>query len=727
MTDIATPGIEGRIQRFLRVRVRRWFKAYRGFSVLSWLFTDLFVRVMIAQHFLRSGLVKLSDWDTALQLATYEYPVTWMAPENAALVGLLIELIAPLLLIAGFQTRLAALAMAALLAVVQTNYLPTTSNLFLIAMLVWYVLAGPGALSLDRMLAGGLKASALPLARRSIVLGEQIARYGNPLWVLAVRLWLALSLLVVAQVFDPQVWLATWLVPASFPEIPAAAAIALAALLVLGLATSLVALALSIVVGLVMIAGLHPTVTLYPILLLAIYEARGPGFAAIDNLIERWFDRRVLFDRNYRDIPDSWPHVVIVGAGFGGLAAAHRLKQLPLRITLIDRRNYHLFQPLLYQVATATLNPSDIALAIRSLFREDGNVRVIMGTVGAIDPQAKTVAYGDGQQLGYDRLILATGSTHSYFGKHDWGRYAPGLKRVEDAVAVRAAILGAFEKAEASNDPVRTRRLLNFVIVGGGATGVELAGAIAELARINVSSEFRCIDPASAQVVLVQSGPRLLPAFPEQLAECARRSLERLGVDVLTNSRVTAISACHVEIGEDRRIETETVMWAAGVVASPAATWIACETDAAGRIVVDEHLRVKGHDSIFAIGDTAMSTGWKGAQVPGLAPAAKQAGIHVARVIEAEVVGKLPPPAFGYRHRGNLATIGRSDAVVDFGWLRLHGAMAWWLWGVVHIGFLSGARNRATVAVNWLWSYFADHAGVRLITDRESEDPSSPG
>jgi len=294
-------------------------------------------------------------------------------------------------------------------------------------------------------------------------------------------------------------------------------------------------------------------------------------------------------------------------------------------------------------------------------------------------------------------------------------------------VAVLAAILGAFEKAEASNDPVRTRRLLNFVIVGGGATGVELAGAIAELARINVSSEFRCIDPATAHVMLVQSGPRLLPAFPEGLSECARRSLERLGVDVLTNSRVTAISADHVEIGEDRRIETETVMWAAGVVASPAATWIDCETDAAGRIVVDEHLRVKGHDSIFAIGDTAMSTAWKGAQVPGLAPAAKQAGVHAARVIEAEVEGKPPPPAFAYRHRGSLATIGRSDAVVDFGWLRLHGAMAWWLWGVVHIGFLSGARNRATVAVNWLWSYFADHAGVRLITDRTSEDPSSPG
>lgn len=718
MTETAARTMQDRLPPFLRVTARRYVKVYRGISAMSWLFTDLVTRLMIAQAFFRSGLVKLADWDTALLLAANEYPVSWMAPQNAALAGILIELIGPVLLVIGFQTRIASLAMAALLAVSQAVYVPTTSNLFLIALLGWYVVAGAGPLSLDRLLSRGLKASALPLARQTVELGEALGRHGAPLWMLVIRLWIALSLLAAAQVFDPGVGLATWLAATNFAEIPAAAAIALAVPLALGLATSLVAFLLVLAVGMVMVAGLHPDITFYPILLLALYEARGPGFASLDMAIERWFDRNVLFDRNYRDIPESWPHVVIVGAGFGGLAAANRLKQLPLRITLIDQRNFHLFQPLLYQVATATLNPADIAIPIRSLFRDDGNVRVIMGEVKAIDPQAQSLLYGDGKRLEYDKLILATGASHSYFGKDHWGKFAPGLKRVEDAVAVRAAILGAFEQAEASDDPEHIRRLLNFVIVGGGATGVELAGAIAELAKVNVSREFRCIDPATAHVVLVQSAERILPGFPETLSAKARQSLERLGVEVLTNSRVTAITSDHVEIGKDRRIETETVLWAAGVVASPAARWLDCEADEAGRIAVDEHLRVMGQENIFAIGDTASSMAWNGARVPGLAPAAKQAGVHVAKLIEAELRCKLPPAPFAYDHKGSLATIGRRAAVADFGWVELSGAPAWWLWGVVHVGFLSGLRNRATVVVNWLWSYFADSAGVRLITER---------
>ena len=718
MTETAAHTIQDRLPPFLRVTARRWVKVYRGISAMSWLFTDLVTRLMIAQAFFRSGLVKLADWDTALLLATYEYPVSWMAPQNAALAGILIELIGPVLLVIGFQTRIASLAMAALLVVSQAVYVPTTSNLFLIALLGWYAVAGPGPLSFDRLLSRGLKASALPLARRAVELGEALGRYGAPLWMLAVRLWLALSLLAAAQLFDPGVGLATWLAATTFAEIPAVAAIALAVPLVLGLGTSAVAFLLVLAVGLVMVTGLHPDITLYPILLLALFEARGPGFASLDVAIERWFDRNVLFDRNYGDIPDSWPHVVIVGAGFGGLATANRLKQLPVRITLIDQRNYHLFQPLLYQVATATLNPADIAIPIRSLFRDDGNVRVIMGEVKSIDPQAQCLVHDHGKRLAYDKLILATGASHSYFGKDEWGKFAPGLKRVEDAVAVRAAILGAFELAEASNDPERIRRLLNFVIVGGGATGVELAGAIAELAKVSVSREFRCIDPADAHVVLVQSAARILPGFPEDLSDKARQSLERLGVEVLTNSRVTAIASDHVEIGKDRRIETETVLWAAGVVASPAGQWLGCEADQAGRITVDEHLRVIGYENIFAIGDTASSKAWNGQSVPGLAPAAKQAGVHVAKLIEAELRCKMPPAPFAYHHKGSLATIGRRSAVADFGWLKLSGAPAWWLWGVVHVGFLSGLRNRATVVINWLWSYFAESAGVRLITER---------
>ncbi|MFA6218281.1 MAG: FAD-dependent oxidoreductase [Erythrobacter sp.] len=720
MTETPAPKMQDRLPRFLRVTARRWVKLYRGYSDVSWTLADLFTRVMIAQAFLRSGLVKLADWDTALLLAANEYPVGWMAPHHAALAGLLIEVVGPVLLAIGFQTRLATLAMAALLAVSQAVYVPTTSNLFLIALLGWYALAGAGPLSLDRLLAQGLKDSALPLARQMTGLGELLLRRGAPVWMLVLRLWLALSLLAAAQLFDPGVGLATWLATTSFAEIPALAAAALAVPLVLGLGTSVVALLLAFVVGLVMMAGLHPDVTFYPILLLVLYEARGPGFVSVDMAIERWFDRNVLFDRNYRDIPESWPHVVIVGAGFGGLAATNRLKQLPVRITLIDRRNYHLFQPLLYQVATATLNPADIAIPIRTLFRDDGNVRVIMGEVKQIDPEAQCLIHDDDKRLSYDHLILATGASHSYFGMDQWGKFAPGLKRVEDAVAVRAAILGAFEQAEASSDPAHIRRLLNFVIVGGGATGVELAGAIAELARVSVSREFRSIDPATAHVVLVQSGPRVLRDFADDLSAKAQKSLERLGVEVLTNSRVTAIAADHVRIGKQRRIETETVLWAAGVVASPAASWLGCEADEAGRIAVDEHLRVKGHANIFAIGDTAASMGWAGKSVPGLAPAAKQAGVHVARLLEAELCGTRMPPPFAYDHKGSLATIGRRAAVADLGWLKLSGAPAWWLWGVVHIGFLSGLRNRATVAINWLWSYFADSAGVRLITERET-------
>jgi NADH dehydrogenase/putative oxidoreductase len=392
---------------------------------------------------------------------------------------------------------------------------------------------------------------------------------------------------------------------------------------------------------------------------------------------------------------------------------------LPVRITLIDKRNHHLFQPLLYQIASATLSPADIAVPVRSLFREDGNVRVIKIADGSIDTAQQVVTYGEDQHVSYDKLVIATGAAHSYFGKDEWAKYAPGLKTVEDAVAVRGTILNAFEQAEALDDPERIRRLLNFVIVGAGPTGVELAGAIAELARVNVAREFRTIDPADARVVLVQSGPRILPAFPEELSEKAAQSLKELGVEIRTGSRVSEIAEAHVRIGDDVVIETETVLWAAGVVASPAAKWLACEADRSGRVVVDEHLRVEDRPGIFVVGDTASSMAWDGKVVPGLAPAAKQAGVHVAKLVEAELLGKSMPAPFVYKHQGSLATIGRKSAVADFGRFRLSGAAAWWLWGVVHVGFLVGMRNRVSVIVNWLWSFFAGHSGIRLITERE--------
>ncbi|MEP5938747.1 MAG: FAD-dependent oxidoreductase [Erythrobacter sp.] len=707
---------EERYPPFVRVTLRRWAKLYSGGAEVFWPFTDLFVRFAVAQFFIRSGLVKFGNWDTALLLATQEYPVPWMAPATAAALGLAIELIGPVLLVLGLFTRPAAIAMGTLTIVAQAYYIPTTTNLFLIAMLIWYAIYGPAAFSLDRLFASGLRNSAIPLASQMARVGDFLREKVAPVAMLAIRLWLALSMFASLGYFEPSIALATWLPLGSFAGIPDWLVMVFAVMLVIGWMTSLVAFVLLLAIGAVVISGIHPDITFYPVLLLAIYDGRGPGFPSVDGAFASWMEKHILFDREYKDIPDDWPHIVVIGAGFGGLAAVNRLKRLPVRITLIDKHNYHLFQPLLYQIASATLNPADIAVPIRSLFKDDGNVRVIKGDVSAIDSEGKSVSFGSGQSVSFDRLVIATGASHSYFGNEDWGKFAPGLKTIEDGVAVRGAILDAFEQAEASDDPDRIRRLLNFVIVGGGATGVELAGAIAELAKVSVEREFRTVDPASARVVLVQSGERILPQFPEELSAKATASLEDLEVEVRTNSRVTSIAADHVKIGDDERIETETVLWAAGVIASPAAQWLGAEADRAGKVIVDEHLRAEGHDDIFVIGDTAASLAWDGDAVPGLAPAAKQAGTHVAKIVEAQLLGKDEPAPFVYKHRGSLATIGRKAAVADIGRWKLSGSFAWWLWGVIHVGFLTGARNRAAVVMNWVWSFFASHSGVRLIT-----------
>ena len=445
MGNSAHRSIEERFPPFLRVTARRWLKVYRSGSRLSWLVTDLVIRIAIAQTIFRSGLVKAMDWETALLLATYEYPVSWMAPETAAAIGLVIEVLGPVLLALGLFTRPAALAMGTLIAVSQAVYVPTTTNLFLISLLGWYALGGAGPIAFDRIFAPGLRSSAIPLGKQAVMVGEWLGKYMAPLWMLGIRFWLALTLLAAAEIFEPSIFLATWLPITSLAGVPDLVAIALAVPLVIGFATSVVALLLLLTGGAIAIAGLHPDISLYPILLLALFEARGPGLFSVDGAIENWFERNFLHDRNYHDIPQEWPHIVIIGAGFGGLAAANRLKRLPVRITLMDRRNYHLFQPLLYQVASATLNPADIAVPIRSLFREDGNVRVVKGRVDAIDHEGRKVFYDGNRELEFDKLILATGASHSYFGKDEWGAFAPGLKRVEDAVAVRASILNAFE------------------------------------------------------------------------------------------------------------------------------------------------------------------------------------------------------------------------------------------------------------------------------------------
>ena len=411
------------------------------------------------------------------------------------------------------------------------------------------------------------------------------------------------------------------------------------------------------------------------------------------------------------------PRVVIVGAGFGGLSAAKVLAGKPFDITVIDQHNYHLFQPLLYQVATAGLSPADIASPIRGILAREQNVNVILGKVSAIDTERREVL-ADGRCVPYDTLILATGARHAYFGHGEWAASAPGLKTIDDATYIRRRILLAFEKAETETDPTERARLLNFVIVGGGPTGVEMAGAIAELANRALAKDFRSIDPRAAHIILVEAAPRLLTSFDPPLSEAARTSLEQLGVEVRTGALVTALDDAGVSIGqgsEATRIEARTVVWAAGVMASPAGQWLGAETDRAGRVKVAPDLSVPGLRDVFVIGDTAALDDANGNPLPGVAPVAKQQGTYVAKLLLARQKGETLPP-FRYRDYGSLATIGRKRAVIQMGRFRLKGFFAWLMWCVAHIYYLIGFRNRFVVAISWLWNYLTFQRATRLIT-----------
>jgi NADH:ubiquinone reductase (H+-translocating) len=405
--------------------------------------------------------------------------------------------------------------------------------------------------------------------------------------------------------------------------------------------------------------------------------------------------------------------VVIVGAGFGGLSAAIGLKAPEFQVTLIDQHNYHLFQPLLYQVATAGLSPADIAGPVRNIVRDQRNVSVILAQVSGVD-LARREVLAEGRRIPFDDLIIATGARHAYFGNDHWAAHAPGLKTIDDATYLRRRILLAFEKAETEPDPLERRRLLNFVIVGGGATGVEMAGAIAELAKRALAADFRVIDPRSARIILVEAGPRLLPAFAPSLSETAKHSLEKLGVEVRLNASVTDLDGGGVSIGPER-IESRTAIWAAGVMASAAGRWLEAETDRAGRVIVNADLTVPGHPNVFVIGDTAHVATPTGNLLPGVAPVAKQQGKYVAKLLRARIGGKTLPP-FRYRDYGALATIGRKSAVVEIGRVKIRGFLAWIIWSVAHIYFLIGFRNRLAVALHWLWNYMTFQRGTRLIT-----------
>ena len=407
--------------------------------------------------------------------------------------------------------------------------------------------------------------------------------------------------------------------------------------------------------------------------------------------------------------------VVIVGAGFGGLECAKALRRAQVDVTVIDRENHHCFQPLLYQVATAALSPADIAWPIRHILRPQRNATVLMEEVRDVDPERKCVQTQFGE-IPYDYLVIATGSTHSYFGHDDWSRFAPGLKRIEDGTRIRRSILIAFERAEVMTDEDQRRRLLTFVIVGGGATGVEMAGAIADVARQTLAADFRRIDPRSARIILIEAGPRLLPTFPAGLSDYALKTLTRVGVEVRTETLVTKCDADGVDL-KDGRIDAGTVIWAAGVTASPAMRWLNAEGDRAGRVKVNSDLSLPGHPEIFVVGDTAAVTDKNGHPVPGIAPAAKQMGTYVGKLISARIAGREWNKPFKYMHLGDLATIGRRAAVVKFGPLELKGFIGWVFWSVAHIYFLIGLRNRFVVAFNWFWDYVTFQRGARLITD----------
>ena len=426
------------------------------------------------------------------------------------------------------------------------------------------------------------------------------------------------------------------------------------------------------------------------------------------------------------------PHVVIVGGGFGGLYAARELRNAPVHVTLLDRRNHHLFQPLLYQVAMAALSPGDIASPIRWILRRQKNTEVLLAEVLRVDAERRVLALGDGE-IAYDYLILATGATHAYFGHEAWRGVAPGLKTLEDALEIRRRVLLAYERAEREADPAKRAALLTFVVIGGGPTGVELAGALAEISRQSLARDFRHFNPGSARIILVEGGPALLATFPESLRESAREDLERLGVEVRTGALVTGVREGCVEVapgasaaGPERSlVEAATILWAAGVAASPLGVTLGAPTDRAGRVLVQPDLTIPGHPEVFVIGDLASLPGSDGKPLPGVAQVAIQMGRHAARNIM-RATEHQPYRTFVYKNLGNMATIGRASAIADFGRVRLRGWFAWLAWLFVHIMNLIGFRNRIVVLVQWAWAYFSYQRAIRLITGPWKEQGGAP-
>jgi NADH dehydrogenase len=686
-------------------------------SRAAWPLVDLLIRIWIGKLALVLSVLISTDWAMAVSMAVGSYPIPVAGLGSTAILSQVYWLAAFSLML-GLATRVGA---AVLLAFTVASHIRVTAldlNLFWMALLAYYVLLGADRLSLDRLLSQGLKSSPLPQVGALITLLDATRPGLTGIYLLALRVALMLTMLLAGGHMATAMLTTTadaWLPVSSATLLFGNKGVAWALLIGSGLATRATALLNVGMIGYHEMSGGEVSFPFYWTVLLLLLVAKGPGPFSLDGAVLAGLRRgsSELLGKPAFSLK-GLPRVVIVGAGFGGIACARALRHAPASITLIDRQNYHLFQPLLYQVATAALSPADIAIPIRAIFRDQFNAKVMLATVTGLDTERREVLT-DGLNLPYDHLVIATGATHSYFGQDAWAPFAPGLKRVDDATLVRRRVLEAFEHAEVAASEAERRRQLSFVIVGGGPTGVELAGAIAELARVGMEKDFRNFDPATAEIILVQAGPRLLPAFPESLAEVARRSLADIGVKVFLNSKVRLIDADGVMVN-DRRIYSRTVLWAAGVAASPAAKWLNAEADEAGRVKVQPDLSVPHLPDVYVIGDTALANCWKGQPVPGLAPAAKQGGAFVAKVIRSKLRGEPISHAFSYRHMGSLATIGRKSAVADFGFVRLRGAMAWWLWGIAHVLFLVGSRNRVAVVLNWIWSYVTYRASTRLIT-----------
>lgn len=691
-------------------------------SRTSWPFIDIVFRIWLAKELLVAGILMAHNWDSSILLVQNEYPIRWLNPQVEAFLGILAQIGGGLSLLFGLLTRLGALAIIILALVTQVYYVKLDINLFWIALMAGYLLRGPGPISLDYLLKDGIARSPILFASALAKFFDATRSVFSDIYLLGLRLWLSITLLIVSYriIVPPET------MQSLFPCLPVHSAMTifvyssflLSLLFMFGFATRIVAL-----ISFVLICLAYPHLSLvvspfYWMMTMAIFVIFGAGKFSLDELIfkilKRYFPQ--LSGKPAFTL-ENLLHVVIIGAGFGGVTCAKALRHVPVRITLIDQHNYHLFQPLLYQVATGGLAPGDIAIPIRSIFADQFNAEVLLAKVNAIDKDKQLVISGS-LQIPYDYLVIATGAKHSYFGKDIWEPYAPGLKQIEDATSVRSKIIETFERAELETDDEEREKLLNLIIVGGGPTGVELAGAIAELSQYGIKKDFRHFDPASAKIILIQAAPRILPTFSETISTKAKLSLEKMNVKILLNSRVEQIDAEGVVVNGER-IYSKSVLWAAGVSASPAAQWLGVEADRSGRVKVTEDLSIANYSNIFVIGDTALANAWDGKPVPGLAPAAKQQGKFVASLITKKTYNQQVPKIFKYKHLGSLATIGRKSAVVEINRLKISGASAWWFWGFVHIFFLVGGRNRFSVIFNWIWSYFTFRSNNLLITDSE--------